>query len=319
MLKLSIVITAYNVERYVAKCISSLLCQDCKDYELLIVDDGSTDSSADVINKMISESGIIRMVHQQNMGLSAARNRGLAEAKGEYVWFFDADDWAERESIPVILQALNDCDVLYFNARYIVRDGAVSIAENKYTECDGKSLVLKGAWCQAPFYIFRRDFLTANKLTFKVGIFHEDALFTPIALYRAKKVCPFQIPVYYQYAREGSITHTTTPKRCYDLMQVALELTEFAEKEMNIQERRLWGYYGSDILNSALSLSMHCGSKVQTDIDRFFWNNPEMYDVLCCAHKLPSRIMGRIGKLTRIPMTKLYRFLSRIKIIFGIR
>ena len=98
MKKLSIIIPVYNVENYVGKCLESCLNQDIpkNEYEIIVVNDGTKDNSVQVIEKYITPENNIRLIHRKNGGLSAARNTGLKEAKGEYVWFVDSDDWIEN-------------------------------------------------------------------------------------------------------------------------------------------------------------------------------------------------------------------------------
>ena len=109
-MKLSIVIPVYNVEKYVSECLDSCLEQnvDITDYEIIIVNDGSTDNSANLINLYAKQSNII-IINQENLGLSAARNAGIKIAKGEYIWIVDSDDWIEPGILIRILLAISLC------------------------------------------------------------------------------------------------------------------------------------------------------------------------------------------------------------------
>lgn len=116
-MKLSIIVPVYNVEKYIIKCISSLLCQDYADYEIIIVNDGTEDRSIKLIQQNFDDLRI-RIINQENQGLSQARNTGMKEACGEYVWFFDSDDWVSENVLGNIVQSLKDCDILYFTRSY---------------------------------------------------------------------------------------------------------------------------------------------------------------------------------------------------------
>lgn len=98
MIKLTIIIPVYNVEKYVGRCIESCLKQDLspKEYEILVVNDGSKDGSIDIVRRYARENENIRIIEQENAGLSAARNHGIKEARGEYLWFVDSDDDINR-------------------------------------------------------------------------------------------------------------------------------------------------------------------------------------------------------------------------------
>ena len=108
---LSIIVPVYNVEPYIKKCIASLLVPNCDEYEIIVVNDGTKDNSINIIRKNFDDSRI-RIIEQDNAGLSAARNRGIREACGEYIWCFDSDDWAEPDAISQIISELNGEDLI---------------------------------------------------------------------------------------------------------------------------------------------------------------------------------------------------------------
>ena len=91
--KISIVVPVYNVEAYVSKCIESIMHQDYENIEIIVVDDGSTDSSSKICEQYARSDNRIRLIHQENQGLSKARNNGIDIAAGEYIGFIDSDDW----------------------------------------------------------------------------------------------------------------------------------------------------------------------------------------------------------------------------------
>ena len=97
--KVSIIIPAYNVEKYILKCINSLLEQTEKEIEIIIVDDGSKDKTNLIVKEIIKKHANIVLIEQGNKGVSAARNAGLQNAKGKYTMFIDADDWLEKDAI----------------------------------------------------------------------------------------------------------------------------------------------------------------------------------------------------------------------------
>ena len=92
---LTVVIPVYNVEKYLKRCVESVIAQDWKKYEILLVDDGSTDNSPQICDNYVKTYDFISVIHKENGGLSEARNTGLSQAKGEYVYFPDSDDWIE--------------------------------------------------------------------------------------------------------------------------------------------------------------------------------------------------------------------------------
>lgn len=100
--KISVIVSIYNVENYLQRCIDSILAQTFTAFELLLVNDGSTDNSGEICNKYAKEDSRIRLFHKENGGVSSARNLGLVNAKGEYVAFIDGDDWTEKDYLSVL-------------------------------------------------------------------------------------------------------------------------------------------------------------------------------------------------------------------------
>ena len=114
----SLVVPVYNVENYVGRCLESILKQDYNNYEIICVNDGSTDNSGDILKKYSEQNPQIKVVTQKNMGLGEARNTGLKYITGDFVWFIDSDDWIE----PGSLKAINDFHLQYPNDNVIIID-----------------------------------------------------------------------------------------------------------------------------------------------------------------------------------------------------
>ena len=106
--KISIVVPLYNVENYLSRCIDSILCQKCSDFELLLVDDGSQDRSGQICDEYALKDNRIRVYHKKNGGVSSARNLGLEKANGEWICFVDADDYVKPDFLSSIQQYLED-------------------------------------------------------------------------------------------------------------------------------------------------------------------------------------------------------------------
>lgn len=243
MIKLSIIIPVYNVEKYVGRCIESCLKQDLalSTYEILVVNDGSQDGSMEVVRQFACQYNNIRIVEQENAGLSAARNIGLKNAKGEYVWFIDSDDYVESD---VLGNLINDCysqelDVLCFGLQLSYDNGN----KEQYAIIDNsKGVVLRGesfvalvgmppaAWCA----IYRKKFLFDNRIHFLEGVIHEDQEFTPRVYYLAQRIKYSSIIAYNYYQRRGSIM--TSPKKrakkSKDLLVICDSLYHFTKQHI---------------------------------------------------------------------------------------
>lgn len=179
-MKLSIIVPVYNVEKYIIKCISSLLCQDYADYEIIIVNDGTEDRSIKLIQQNFDDLRI-RIINQENQGLSQARNTGMKEACGEYVWFFDSDDWVSENVLGNIVQSLKDCDILYFTRSYEENSDGIT-KEKIETMChssNGRELSLREYPHCVPFFIYSRSSLSEMDCHLQ-KVFFMKILFYPL-------------------------------------------------------------------------------------------------------------------------------------------
>lgn len=242
MKKLSIIVPVYNVELFVGRCLESCVNQDIAfdDYEIIVVNDETPDNSMDVVKEYCLRYPHIRIVNRKNGGLSAARNTGLKEAQGKYVWFIDSDDRIEHNCLGHLITKLetDNLDVLCFGLKLdfpdghtiihpVVHDGNEKIHTGRRFICSVG--VAPAAWAA----IFRRDFLLDHNLTFYEGILHEDQEFTPRAYCLANRIEYTDTPIYYYYQREGSIMKSKrNGKRCRDLLTVADSLYKFAQKHL---------------------------------------------------------------------------------------
>lgn len=234
MIKLSIIIPVYNTAKYLTQCITSCVSQIQKDVEVILVNDGSTDNSQNIIDEYSGRYPYIRIIIQSNQGLSAARNNALNVAKGQYVWFVDSDDWIEPCAIQKVMCAIEEeYDVISIKR---VSDRNRIVDHNYYTR-SGKQILLNGD-CEfgAVFYICKRNIFDNYSLRFKVGIFHEDLELIPRLLYYSGTVCCISEPLYNVTINPTSITRTINPKKSYDLIVVANSLYGFKSEVVTQQE-----------------------------------------------------------------------------------
>ena len=236
-MKLSFVIPVYNVASYLRKCVDSLLVQDYADYEIILVDDGSTDGSAQICDQIVesqesrvksdgcsdanpfTSSPTIKVIHQANAGLSAARNSGLAIAQGEYICFVDSDDYWQPNMLGALMAQIerDNLDVLRFRLQYVTPQGEAynpyksdPFAGNDYAETvtDGLAFLntRMNTQCYAWTFILRRELM--DDCRFTEGIYFEDTDWTPRMLVKAQRVASTDRVVYnYLLKRQGSITN----------------------------------------------------------------------------------------------------------------
>ena len=220
MIKLSIIVPIYGVEKYLRKCVDSLLAQNIpsSEYEIILVDDGGTDACPAICDEYAASHNNICVVHRKNGGLSAARNSGIEVALGEYIMFVDSDDYIEPNVLKGLLDQVDrdNLDVLryrlqYVNPQYEVFNPYKSdpFKGNDYSEIpkDGVSFLNSrmSTACYAWAFVIKRELL--DGCIFTPGIYFEDTDWTPRMLCKAKRVASTNTVVYNYLQREGSITN----------------------------------------------------------------------------------------------------------------
>lgn len=265
MIKISLIIPVYNVEKYLEKCLNSCIMQDIShdDYEIIVVNDGSQDNSLNISNRFVGKFQNLKIFTQNNHGLSAARNKGLSLAKGEYVWFIDSDDWIQDNCLSkIISKCFNEkLDALSISSANIINGKAFKRFEySDFGILMGRD-VMKNVGFQVcvPFTIYRRKFLNDNSLQFYNGIIHEDSEFTPRAYYLAEKVSSLNNILYFVNFNPTSITRSFNPKKCFDLINVCISLNEFSK--LILPEYK---YIFSNLISTCLNNSLYNSLKINT-------------------------------------------------------
>ena len=213
MLKVSVIVPVYNAEAYLDRCVASILGQTYHDLELILVDDGSKDSSGAICEKWAGEDNRVRVIHQANQGASAARNAGLDIATGDYIGFVDADDEIAPETYETAMRHVCGHDVVMWDAMTVWGDGRREpdtipllegdcvIARQDWTpELLG---VMAGSACRCLYRVS-----CVGGLRFDCNLkFSEDRLFNLYAMGRAESLCYLKMPLYYRLMHAESAVH----------------------------------------------------------------------------------------------------------------
>ncbi|WP_339893594.1 glycosyltransferase [uncultured Algibacter sp.] len=205
-MKLSIIIPVYNVEKYIARCLDSLVNQDLaeNDYEILVVNDGSRDNSVDIAKKYAIKYANLKVITQINRGVGSARNKGISLAKGKYIYFIDPDDYIAKNSLLLLLDysERNDLDILTFLSEKTL---SPDMLESKTKEKEGLNIkIVTGIEYIANnyyknevwWYFIKRDFLKKLGFKFIEGRWMEDAIFTAEIFVKAERVSNVSIDVH---------------------------------------------------------------------------------------------------------------------------
>ncbi len=224
---ISIVVPVYNVEKYLSRCIDSLLAQEEQDFEIILVDDGSTDRSGDICNQYAERDQRIRVIHQKNGGLSAARNAGMAIARGEFIGFIDSDDWIEPDmysSMRAVLEK-EDVDFAMVQTQYAYDTGEVSPEPfdlNGYFEINNRNISdFNRSYGSACNKLYRRKNLVEKNIDFPVGIYYEDNAFLWEYECLFNRGYALHKPGYNYFMRAGSITQQKLTPRALDALVLA--------------------------------------------------------------------------------------------------
>ena len=258
---LSIIIPVYNVGDYLERCLDSLIStKGIEETEVIIVDDGSNDISAETADSYSSEYGFIKCFHKTNGGLSDARNYGLDQASGKYVFFLDSDDMVIPEGMQKALELLKitEADVVMWDGISVneddleIRSGYEAILthgglpQNKEymsgTEAVAKQIKDHGKYAVTAWLLAaRRDYLLEHNLLFEPGLLHEDELWTPQVICGSSKVLYLPEKVYCYRIREGSITGSapqTQDKHIDSYVRVMEQLYSFFQNKIEDPELR---------------------------------------------------------------------------------
>ena len=246
----SVIVPVYNMEKYLPQCLDSLYRQTFTNFEVICINDGSTDKSAEIISKYAAEKTNILVVEQENAGLSVARNVGIKKAKGKYICFLDSDDKMHEKALETLYNKAEKqhLDILFSSAdiffeKKTIEEEQKDFTHDKYVRkgkydsaLNGKDLIVKmhkndDYIVSACLLITRRQFLLENNIYFYDGILHEDNLFVFTALINAKKANVMNEITYHRRVRENSImTVSKTYKNLYGYYITFLNVKKIAEK-----------------------------------------------------------------------------------------
>lgn len=241
MPEISVIVPVYKVERFIHRCVDSILCQSFEDFELILVDDGSPDTCGKICDSYAQKDGRIHVIHQKNGGLSAARNNGIdyvmSNSSSHWLAFVDSDDWVHPDFLKVLYstaeQTLSKISVCGF-----FRTEGADFPENQDFSVQSMSAddyycgqIHGGVTAVAWNKLYHRSLF--KKLRYPIGKLHEDEFTTYLAVYQAKKigVTPAQLYAYYQNP-DGIMRSEWNPRRMHVLEAFELQIL-FAKEQQN--------------------------------------------------------------------------------------
>lgn len=266
---ISFIIPAYNAEKYILSCINKILQLSYSDFEIVVINDGSTDRTGELPNEI--RDNRIRVFNQKNQGVSAARNFGISQAKGSWLMFIDVDDYVIPAQLDMILNTVTNRNDLYMFAYEEEKNGQVRkvdlpISPGDYT--DSYELIeLGNRLLDVKFsknyncryfggkvyqYLFSRDFLQRNKITFPDKIhFAEDCVFCLSCFRKAQSLTVLDITGYHYIIYDDSASHRYRENFWIELKNFYSCICEIEDKEPD-NKWELFFYYGNDVIKRAM-------------------------------------------------------------------
>lgn len=322
MIKLSVVIPVYNAEKYLPGCMESVLSQSFSDFEIILINDGSADSSAGLCDRYAEKYPFVRAVHQQNVGASAARNRGLREAKGEFVHFVDSDDHLANSEVYYNLSqhALDPSHDIIFFRRERFTEGVEGIdAVQPAYDIDGEfsgdvlGLVLQKKYemtLTCPVNkIFRRELLIENDLYFTEGIDHEEDEWLPRVVSCAKRVW-FDKGIYYTVRQRPdslsqTVSETRTTDRACSKIKIASSGMEYMEQKSLAPETLALAadYYWNYMIDACVDINTLRQKENKERVYRAIKDNKHFFKSSRLLKSKNRRMLGQMFRVSGIRPT----------------
>lgn len=247
-MELSIIVPVYNVEKYVRPCIESILRQGLDEarYEVIIVNDGSTDQSMNVISDLVEGHSNMNVINQSNQGLSVARNKGLEKAQGSYILFLDSDDLLLDYTLAALLEETMKEQPDMLTANFVkMNDQEIEQHLPQSSHCTFRATTgteyflhdLNPRECFVWHTLYKRDFLNKNQLRFIPGIYFEDVPFTVACYLNAERCIVASHTLYIYRQRTGSIVSSLNKKKMMDIHVVLAALWNM-RPQVTDKERR---------------------------------------------------------------------------------
>ncbi|MEC4114115.1 glycosyltransferase [Myroides pelagicus] len=263
---ISVIVPVYNVQDYVAQCIESIINQSYQNLEIIIVNDGTKDNSADICRKYAEKDSRIVFLEKENGGISSARNFGLDRATGDYISFVDSDDFLYEKYFEVLLHHLADADIVFCNANFYKTDADLTFPSNESlispqtVEFSSIELLQKINTFKKPLVIVPWGKLYKKEIwktiRYPEGRSHEDETIVHEYIDRAKKIRFIDLPLYY-YRQDvaGSETHSIDLRKVNNYYQACLNREAFfLKKGMNKEAAKIYNNGKSYLIRKSIKM-----------------------------------------------------------------
>ena len=304
---ISVIVPVYNVEKYIKRCIDSVISQTYKNLEIILVDDGSSDKSGEICDEYEFQDNRVRVIHKTNGGLSDARNAALKIAKGDYIGFVDSDDYIKEDMFETLykLSEENNADISIVSFYELIEDRVISVRDSgklrimNKLEAMQELLIDTNIQSYAWNKLFKRELF--DGITFPTGKNFEDIATTLILFEKCDKVVLLQEPKYYYIRRNDSIVGIRNYKTYYDYLEVILDKYYYLKDKY--PEIEVYNAY-----NFVINMIWVYTIIVSYDISELYPKYDELYKVL--LEILDQYGDEIIGKLENYNKAVLYMMLT---------
>jgi len=246
LVNVSIITPVYNVERCIEKTINSIINQSSKNFELLLIDDGSKDKSIEIAENLLINSDVnYRIIRQENSGVSVARNKGISEAEGEYVCFLDSDDYIHKDYIKLMYEKASacNCDLIFCDYTQVDSKGQVLVeSTTKFLEdfISGKEGALKQLSCDITIgmgsALYKTSIIRENNIFFDSNRkYAEDVVFTVKALLKMNKIMSLDKALMFYVRWDSSVTNSVS-LRHLDCYYSYVDLLKYIDSQGDFKE-----------------------------------------------------------------------------------
>ncbi|EQB39189.1 hypothetical protein M947_08520 [Sulfurimonas hongkongensis] len=236
MPEISVIVPVYNSSKYIKRCLSSIIEQTFKNFELIVINDGSTDNSGNIINKFKSKCNNIHVIHQKNQGVSKSRNLGISQSTSKYICFVDSDDAVESTMLEDLysMAIKNDSDIIYSPYLKKLHDGSYVITSRGVLKSNNSQEALNPNLSSSICgQLYKKSLFIDNSIEFPDDLVYEDQLIAIQLLYFAKKTSTLQRAYYKYYSTPASITNEVSIKKIDDIFKIISIIREFYAKYFN--------------------------------------------------------------------------------------
>lgn len=269
-MKYSIIVPVYNAEKYLKRCLDSLVNQTYKNFEIIVINDGSRDNSLKILNEYSKKYNFIKLYNKVNTGVADTRNFGISKVTGEYFIFVDSDDYIDENTLE-ILSKYQDYDVIKFGYNIVDNRNTKKINNIKTGLLSGEEGFIKLCDNKVPFdmpcgYVFSYNYFKKNNFKFKIGKLHEDFGLIPLVILKSSKFISVDNNLYNYYMSENSITRSNNDEKnkqkAYDYLYHFDNLYKEVNGIKNIDN------YTKKVFNSYISNALILKVKTLNGINR---------------------------------------------------